>query len=63
MESKMYLIFLGQKVVGVSLQLHEVPFKLIYFYGARVKNIIGRKELLKKRENVMASLSCIFKSR
>lgn len=33
-----YLIFLGQKVVGVSLQFHEMPFELIYLYGAVIQN-------------------------
>lgn len=33
-----YLIFLGQKVVGVSLQFHEMPFELIYLYGAVIRN-------------------------
>lgn len=56
-----YLVFLGEKVVGVSLQLHEVPFKLAYFYWATIKNRKKRK-LLKKRENAITSPSCISKA-
>lgn len=57
-----YLIFLGQKVVGIRLQLHEMSFKLIYLYGAVMKNKArGKGSYWRNGKSATTSPSCFQK--